>query len=178
MKKILLLLFICGFIIQTSAYDKKSLVERFTNASCGPCASINNAWYNATTDSMINSGSISHVVYNVWWPGPNDPMYLLNQGDNTGRTNYYGVSGVPHIEVNGNTTSTSLSAFNNAVNSGNAEFAPFNIFISQGTISNNLIEVGVKIIRDPNDNTTFGNVKLRVAITEKTVEFSAPNGES
>jgi hypothetical protein len=178
MKKILLLLFICGFIIQTSAYDKKSLVERFTNASCGPCASINNAWYNATTASMINSGSISHVVYNVWWPGPNDPMYLLNQGDNTGRTNYYGVSGVPHIEVNGNTTSTSLSAFNNAVNSGNAEFAPFNIFISQGTISNNLIEVGVKIIRDPNDNTTFGNVKLRVAITEKTVEFSAPNGES
>jgi len=163
------------------AYDKKSLVERFTNASCGPCASINNAWYNATTASLINSGDISHIIYNVWWPGANDPMYLLNQADNTTRTNYYGVSGVPHIEVNGNTTSASSGAFNSAVTTGNAEYAPFNIVISQGVISNGLIEVGVKIIRDPNDVTTFGNVKLRVAITEKTVSFPSPpgsNGES
>jgi len=163
------------------AYDKKSLVERFTNASCAPCASINNSWYNATTGAMVSSGAISHIVYNVWWPGSNDPMYQLNVADNTTRTNYYGVNGVPHIEVNGNTTATSSGAFNNAVNNGNAEFAPFNIVITQGALSENLIQVGVKITRDPNDVTTFGNVKLRVAITEKTVSFPSPpgsNGES
>ncbi len=181
MKKILLILFFLGLFLPGFAYDKKSLVERFTNASCGPCAQINNAWYNATTRSLINSGAISHLVYNVWWPGANDPMYLLNQPDNTTRTNYYGCNYVPWIEVNGTQITETQAALTNAVTNGNSEYAPFNIIISQGVVSNNLIEVAVKIIRDPGDVTTFENVKLRVALTEKTVAFSNPpgsNGES
>lgn len=182
MKKLLSVLILSTVFFSTNAYDKLSLVERFTNASCVPCASINNAWYNATTANLLNSGSISHIIYNVWWPGAGDPMYLLNQTDNTARTNYYGVNAVPHINVNGSTVSTGSSSFLiNAVNSGNAEFAPFNIVLSQGAISNNLIQIQVKIIRDPNDVSTFGNIKLRVALTEKTVSYVSPpggNGES
>jgi hypothetical protein len=191
MKKLILslilsLLFLFNFIFvgETFAYDKKSLVERFTNASCAPCATLNNAWYNVTTQSLINSGSISHIVYNVNWPGPNDPMYLLNSTDNMARRTYYGVSWVPWPIINSvyfDYETLGQTQFVNTVNAGNAEYAPFNIVISQGTISNNLIEVGVKIIRDPNDVTTFGNVKLRVALTEKTIDFGSPpgsNGES
>jgi len=182
MKKFLLLLFVITFVTQLNAYDKKSIVERFTNASCPPCAAINNTWYNATTRDLVNSGSISHVIYNVWWPGINDPMYQLNIADNTTRTNYYGVTGVPHIEVNANTVSTGSSGpLLNAVANGNAEFAPFDIVLTQEALSENLIRIGVKITRDPNDVTTFGNVKLRVALTEKTVSFPSPpgsNGES
>jgi len=182
MKKMLSVLILSGFLFSSHSYDKLSLVERFTNASCVPCAQINNAWYNSTTANLLNSGSISHIIYNVWWPGAGDPMYLLNQTDNTARTNYYGVNAVPHINVNGSTVSTSSSSFLiNAVNSGNAEFAPFNIVISQGAISNNQIQIQVKIIRDPGDVTTFGNVKLRVALTEKVVSYVSPpggNGES
>ena len=180
MKKILLFLLVYAFICQTSAYDKKSLVERFTNASCGPCA-ILNVWYNPLTQSWVNSGNISHIVYNTWWPGAGDPMYLLNLADNTARTNYYGCNYVPWIDVNGTHISETQGALTSAVTNGNAQFAPFNIVISQGVISNNLIEIGVKIIRDPTDVTTFGNVKLRVALTEKTVAFPSPpggNGES
>ena len=55
MRKLFILLFVIGLVFQAGAYDKKSVVERFTNCSCGPCASINNAWYNATTASLINS---------------------------------------------------------------------------------------------------------------------------
>ena len=180
MKKMLLFLLVYAFICQTSAYDKKSLVERFTNASCGPCA-ILNVWYNPLTQSWVNSGNISHIVYNTWWPGAGDPMYLLNLADNTARTNYYGCNYVPWIDVNGTHISETQGALTSAVTNGNAQFAPFNIVISQGVISNNLIEIGVKIIRDPTDVTTFGNVKLRVALTEKTVAFPSPpggNGES
>jgi hypothetical protein len=71
--------------------------------------------------------------------------------------------------------------FVNNVNAGNAEFAPFKIILTQEALSENLIRVGVKIIRDPSDVTTFVNAKLRVALTEKTVAFSSPpgsNGES
>jgi hypothetical protein len=176
MKKVVLVLLAFVFISKLNAYDKLSLVERFTNASCVPCAQLNNAWYNATTQSYVNSGLISHIIYNVWWPGAGDPMYLLNQTDNTARTNYYGCNSVPWIEINANHISNTQGAFQSAVASGNAQFAPFNILISQGIISNNLIEVVVKIIRDPTDLTTFGDVKLRVALTEKTVSYAYPPG--
>jgi len=176
MKKVILFLLAFVFTSQLMAYEKLSLVERFTNASCGPCADLNAAWYTATTRNYVYSGIISHIVYNVWWPGAGDPMYLLNQSDNTSRTNYYGCNYVPWIDVNGTQISETQGAFTSAVANGNAQFAPFNIVISQGVISNNLIEIGVKIIRDPGDVTTFGNVKLRVALTEKTVAYSTPPG--
>ena len=181
MKKLFTLLFIVGFLLQTSAYDKKSVVERFTNCSCGPCATINNAWYNDTTASLINSGNITHIVYNVDWPSPTDPMHLLNAADNNLRTGYYGVNAVPWIEINGSNVATNLTAFNNAVTAGNAEFAPFKIVVTPEKFSNDVIDVTIKIIRDPLDVTIFGDVKLRVALTEKTVAFGSPpgsNGES
>ncbi len=163
-------------VASANAYDKLSLVERFTNASCGPCAQMNTAWYTATSSNYVNSGLMSHIVYNVWWPGAGDPMYLLNQTDNTTRTNYYGCNYVPWIDVNGTQISETQGAFTSAITNGNAQFAPFNIVISQGVISNNLIEIGVKIIRDPTDVTIFSDVKLRVALTEKTVAYSTPPG--
>ena len=181
MKKAILLILVIGFAFNLSAYDKKSLVERFTNASCGPCASLNNAWYNATTVSMLQNGTISQIIYNVWWPGAGDPMYVLNLTDNTTRTNYYGVNSVPAIDVNGVTTATNQTTFTNNVNTGNSQFSPFKITMTQRALSDNLIEIGVKILRDPTDITTFSTTKLRVALTEKTVVFPAPpgtNGES
>ncbi|MDP2364056.1 MAG: hypothetical protein Q8M94_09835, partial [Ignavibacteria bacterium] len=181
MKRTLLLLLVLGFVFNISGYDKKSLVERFTNASCAPCASINNSWYNATTAGMLATGSISHIIYNGWWPGATDPMYLLNTADNTTRINYYGVNSVPWIVVNGVTTSTTQSAVVNAVNTGNGQYSPFKIILTQRALSDNLVKIGVKILRDPNDNTTFGTTKLKVGLTEKSVNFPSPpgtNGES
>ncbi|MDD5609270.1 MAG: hypothetical protein PHY57_12210, partial [Ignavibacterium sp.] len=177
MKKILLIFLLFCLTFSSYSYDRKSIVERFTNASCGPCAVVNNSWYNNTVANLIQSGTISHIIYHVWWPGPNDPMYLLNQSDNTIRTNYYSVNGVPDIIVNGTRVSTSTStATMNAVNSGNSEISPFKIVLIQRALSDNLIEVGVRILRDPNDHTTFTTTKLKVGITEKMVYFQTPPG--
>ena len=177
MKKALFILFTLAFISQSSAYDKLSLVERFTNASCAPCASLN-VWYNPLTQGWVNSGTISHLVYNVWWPGPNDPMYLLNVNDNTTRTNYYGCNYVPWFDVNGTHVNETQSALTSAVTNGNNQFAPFNIEMTQEALGENLIKIGVTITRDPSDVTTFGNIKLRVALTEKTVSFASPPGSN
>jgi hypothetical protein len=100
MKRIFILFCLAFVLSDASAYDKKSLVERFTNCSCGPCAQLNNSWYNTTTANMIGSNSIAHIVYNVYWPTPGecDPMHLLNRVDNNFRTNYYGVNSVPNIK--------------------------------------------------------------------------------
>ena len=129
MKKLLLAILILFFAVESSAYDKKSLVERFTNCSCGPCANLNNTWYNATTHSLINSGSMTHIVYNGDWPSPGecDPMHLLNQINNNARISYYGVNAVPWVDINGTVfaTSSGSTAFINAINSGNSESSPF-----------------------------------------------------
>ncbi len=178
MKRLIIFLFVCSFVSQSNAYEKLSLVERFTNASCAPCAQLNNAWYNATTQNYVNSELISHLVYNVNWPGPNDPMYLLNSADNMTRRTYYGVNYVPWIDINGSQISETLGAFTSAVTNGNSQFAPFNIIITQRALGETLIEVGIKIIRDPTDVTVFSNTKLRVALTEKTVSFTTPPGSN
>jgi hypothetical protein len=54
MKKLLLIMVITGFVFYTNAYEKLSLVERFTNASCGPCAQVNAQWYTATSQIYVN----------------------------------------------------------------------------------------------------------------------------
>ncbi len=183
MKRLLLLLFLCGLIIQASAHDKKTLIERFTNSGCVPCRDLNVAWYNATTHDLVSSGTISHIVYNVDWPFANDPMHLLNKADNNTRRGYYAVNAVPWIDINGTdfNTGSGSAAFVNAVNNGNAEFSPFSIVLTPVKFSNNVINVHIAINRDINDVTVFGeNVRLQVGITEKTVAYSSPqpNGES
>jgi PKD repeat protein len=182
MKKLILLMFMCGLIIQASAHDKKTLIERFTNSGCVPCRDLNVLWYNATTHDLVNSSTIAHIVYNVDWPYASDPMHILNKADNNTRRGYYGVNAVPWIDINGANfnTGSGSAAFLNAVNSGNAEYAPFSIVLTPVKFSNNVINVHVAINRDANDVTVFGdNVSLQVGITEKTVAYSSPqpNGE-
>ncbi len=170
MKKLLLLLSLLLSFNQSWSYDKLSVVERFTNCSCGPCASINNAWYNSTTANLLSSRSITHIVYNVDWPSPTDPMHILNAIDNNQRRGYYAVSSVPYISVNGTTISASQSALENAVASGNASYSPFKIEIYPTRFSNDVLNVKIVVTRDSSDNTTFNNTKLRVALTELTVD--------
>lgn len=171
-------------MIQTSAYDRKSLVERFTNSSCGPCASLNNLWYNVTSNNMVENRVISHIIYNVDWPQATDPMHLLNRVDNNTRRGFYAVSSVPWVEINGATFNTNLgsSSFTNTVTNANNQFSPFEIIINPERFSNDVIDVKITINRDISDITSFGNnVKLRVALTEKTVSYPFPpgsNGES
>ena len=182
MKKYLLLFLFAGALIcQLSAYPKKSIVERFTNASCVPCSQLNASWYTETTQDLVYSNSITHVVYNVNWPGATDPMYLLNSSDNTQRWTYYGVNAVPWINVNGTNINADQTTLTTSVNSGNTQVSPFKIILTPEIFSNKTMNVHVKILRDPADVTSFKNAKLQVGLTEKTVSFSSPpgaNGES
>jgi len=185
MKNFTIIFLLAVFVGSAGAYDKLSLVERFTNCSCGPCASLNSAWYNATTANLISGGLMTHIVYNVYWPSPGecDPMHLLNKTDNDFRTNYYGCNAVPWVEINGTTFATAggATAFTNTINAGNAQYSPFKIILTPEKLSNNTISVRVKIIRDPSDATTFSDVRLRIALTETQVNVVSPscctNGE-
>ncbi len=56
---------------------KLALVEEFTNASCGPCASQNPAF---NTLISGNEGKVVAVKYQVWFPGY-DPMFETNKSE-------------------------------------------------------------------------------------------------
>ncbi len=186
MKNLLLILIITGFAFSTNAYDKFSLVERFTNCSCGPCATLNNSWYNATTANLINSGSMTHIVYNVYWPSPGecDPMHLLNKTDNDFRTNYYGCNSVPWVEINGTNFATCWwgYCFYKRCKYRECSILSFKIILIPEKLPNNVINYRIKIIRDPSDATTFNDPRLRIALTEKQVYVVNPsccnNGET
>jgi len=121
MKKILLsaiLLFAVTAIYSQS--QRLVILEEFTQASCGPCASVN-----PTIEALLNSNptKITSVWYHTNWPGY-DPMNLHNPNEVAARVGYYGVTYVPWSVLDGNYYSGSATGWN--INTVNARYAvPF-----------------------------------------------------
>jgi len=87
------------YIIYYTGTNRTILLEEWTSSTCAPCAGNNptiDAFVAARFDSLVP------IKYHMNWPSPgNDPMYLYNPTQNTDRRNYYGVSGVPHVIMDG-----------------------------------------------------------------------------
>jgi hypothetical protein len=105
MKRLLTLSVILAVIMSLNIFaasPRMILVEEATNASCGPCASQNPGFIENIKSQMDNKNIIP-VIYHAWWPG-SDVMYSENPDQNRTRIQYYGVSGVPSVRVNGEST--------------------------------------------------------------------------
>jgi hypothetical protein len=97
-------LFFCwtGFIVLfliipvDAAQRQCVLVEGFTNAGCGPCATYNPG-IRAVLTAMTRDTCIK-ISYHVSWPGT-DPFYSWNTFEANARVNYYGVGSVPDLFV-------------------------------------------------------------------------------
>ncbi len=76
--------------------EKKLLHEVFTSATCPPCVGGNIA-IQSVLDA--NPGKWTCVKYQMDWPGSGDIYYDPNGGGI--RKSYYGVTGVPNLELNG-----------------------------------------------------------------------------
>jgi len=184
MKKAITAILILAAATAAFGFPKQALVERFTNASCGPCATVNAGWYVATVQDLEDQGLLDHVVYNVNWPGANDPMYLLNADDNMMRRSLYGVNSVPWIEVEGSTFTITGSNTTDAANMTNAVtnvenngYAPFDLAATALRYQGDLIDVEVTVTRDPADATALpAAVTLQIALVEDVVTFPSPPG--
>jgi PKD repeat protein len=186
MKKLLVLLLMVAAASPVFGFPKVALVERFTNASCGPCATLNNAWYTSTVRNLRDQGYLHHIVYNVNWPGANDPMYLLNAADNMARRGLYGVNSVPWIEVDGETfvrsgnTAVDQANFTNLVtNTFNSGYSPFQVEVQAEIFSGDIIDVLVTVTRDPADTTVLPEaVTLQIGLVETMVSYANPPGSN
>lgn len=95
-------------VIQSSAL-RVPLLETFTSST-----SITSKTFNTQFENTLAqySGDVVHVKYAMSWPGNGDP-YFTNEGST--RRQYYGVSSVPNLQVDGTDWTTFNTIFDQSV---------------------------------------------------------------
>jgi hypothetical protein len=150
------------------------LVEEFTQASCGPCASANPA-LNSTLST--NASKAVSIKYQTDWPGV-DPMNAQNPTDVSKRVTYYKVSGVPNVSMDGKAASSPGTVTTTSIAKEYAVASPFQMVLTQqlnGKKDSIDIECTVTASKD---FTTTGPFYLRVALVEKTITFTKAPGSN
>jgi hypothetical protein len=90
-------------------------IEEFTSSTCAPCASFHVSfvpWCNNNADNMVL------VKYQMNWPGAGDPYYTAEGGV---RRNWYGVTWVPWLVMDGSFVNTNVSEIQQRFNISLAE---------------------------------------------------------
>lgn len=150
------------------------LLEHFTQASCGPCAT-----YNPRIKDMVNANEDKMVAikYQVSWPGV-DPMNAQNPSQVQTRVDYYGVNGVPNSVLDGNYYNGHPSGWDeNMMKQRYAVPSPFDLLITS-----NVNKAGDSIFAKVNIKATSavnaGDLKLHIAVIERRIDFSTPPGSN
>ena len=178
-KKIYLAVAFAGIYAASMAQTQRTvLAEEFTQASCGPCAAQNPA-FNALLGN--NTAKVVSIKYQTNWPGV-DPMNTQTQSNVGPRVTYYNVTGVPYALMDGvpQTGSAYSGAPYNWTQSGiDAEYAvsaPFAMTVTH-TMSSDFDSAFVTVTITAAQNfTAAGNLMMRLAMVEKTINFSSPPG--
>jgi hypothetical protein len=159
---------------------KLVLVEHFTQASCGPCASQNPA-LDALITSAANADKVAHIAYHTSWPG-SDPMYDFNVANNLddARVDYYNVSGVPNCVIAGNQGQGLPSIVDQ--DAIDMEYARPGLFNISGTAIMDMSSNDLTVDLEFEAYASFPNgaVKGHVVLVEEVNYTSAPgsNGET
>jgi hypothetical protein len=109
-----------------NTYDRLSVLEEFTSATCPPCVPVGVM----LKDVISPANGVVSVRFHMNWPAPNDPFNLDNPVDNDARKTFYAVSGIPDGYLNGKKVGLSASAGPNllaAVKADNAKKSPCKI---------------------------------------------------
>ncbi len=158
--------------------QRNVLVEEWTSATCGPCASNNPA-----VDAFITSqfDSLVAIKYHVGWPSPgNDPMYLYNTTQSYDRRYYYGVNAVPTVIMDGVSNPvypyTTAGSLTNAFNGRMAIGTPLTLSVTDTHMPGDSVQSDIHLeIVAP---MKAGDYYLRVSAVERVVEYTTPPGSN
>ena len=152
---------------------RMALVEHFTQASCGPCAS-----QNPTLQSLLDANpGVTSIKYQVSWPGT-DPMNAHNPGHVTQRVNFYTVSSVPQTVFDGNVYKGSPAGVTQSMlNSRATVTSPFSMS-AQYYLNGAQDSIFVNVTYKKEADTSNTAVYLRVAVLEKEILFTSPPGSN
>ena len=168
------------FSVPVGFTSRTPMIEHFSASTCPPCVGVNNQM---ATFCNNNPGRFSYTKYQMNWPGSGDPYYTAEGGV---RRDYYGVSGVPDIYLDG--VGTNNAAVNqNTFNQHADEPGYFDVRGSFSVEGNTIhiiadiipyVEIQARVFVAVNEKVTYGNVG-----TNGETEFHhvfmkmLPNGE-
>lgn len=162
-----------------NAYDASIAVQRlplheaFTSSTCGPCA-----YGNANLSSVFNNNPNKWVCikYQMDWPSVGDPYYTDEGG---ARKNFYGVTSVPNLKVDGGEAFDGNSNSYSATELIAAYNTPAFVDISANmNINVNSQTVDLDVTVD-NNIALSGSARLFVGIVEQeTSQNVGTNGET
>jgi len=150
------------------------LFEEFTNTSCDPCADFSPSFDEVLYRRM---GDVVAITYHYNFPSPQDPFYLVSADDVMARANFYDVTGVPSLRVNGEHAGAwgyeeYLDAYIDYAGATEIK-ADIN---TEATITDGKLTANVSL---SNIKSQSSSLKLFVAAVEERVEWDKPaaNGE-
>lgn len=153
--------------------QRLTLLEEFTQASCGPCASQNPA---LNTLLAANESKAVSIKYQTNWPGV-DPMNTQTQTWVGPRVSYYTVSGVPNIKYDGNVVSGAPSALNQtAINNRYAVSSPFDVIVTH-TYNATFDSINISVDVTATAAAT-GTLVLHTVLVEKEIKFCVAPGSN
>jgi hypothetical protein len=175
---LLMILTVFGIMgLNAQTVQRNVLIESFTQASCGPCA-VGNP--NLTSLINANPGKVVVLKYQTSWPGY-DPMNEQNPEQVATRVDYYGVTGVPNVRIDG-TLDAGVSGSVTQAQITNAYNVPAPLaMVLTHSLSADLSQITINCdITNPNTTAawTGNNAFLRVAVIEKSIEFAAAPGSN
>lgn len=155
--------------VASNTTARKSLLEKFTSSTCGPCAGYNSTAFSPFYTS--NSNNLCLINYQVNWPGSGDPYYTAETGT---RRTYYQVSAAPTLFMNAKTSGSGTSAeLTTELNAANATTSYMAVSATKNLVGS---------VMNINVTTTpylTGAFRLYAVIVEKTTTGNvATNGET
>lgn len=175
MKQKLLIYFMGSLfaMLQAQEVPKNILIEHFTNSLCSICANKNPGLYN----TLAPYNKAIHIAYHPSSPYSGCVFSQHNPTENDERTNYYGLyGGTPRLVVNGEVQAASSNLISNPIlDAQNSLSSPFEIQIEQFQYSSDSMYSEITIIKKAASSLSDG--EFYVVLSEKEVEYAAPNGE-
>lgn len=147
------------------------IVEQFTAGWCGPCAMANALLHWEKLAEFTNYEFV-HLAYHI---SSSDPM---SNSETNERSTYYGVQGIPHVQIGGVTklvgASTQVDYYSQPLKDGIAAMKSIADISIKGSSEPKQFELKVKAKED------FGkrNINLLAVIYEDWVNINTPNGDA
>ena len=159
---------------QVSA-KKYVLLEHFTNSKCSICASKNPAFYTLIGQPQY-APDVHHISIHPSVPYNTCVFYLANTTENNAWAAIYNIQGTPRVAVNGNLIpSQSVLLRQDTLTKYLNQTSPLYLKVTEsGTGNTRSATIDALAL----SQVPSGNYKLFVAVAEKTINQTTPNGES
>lgn len=173
---LVVIVFILTPIICLSQLERKVFLEHFTNTNCVDCVAINTSLY----ELLNGNENLIHLSYHIGLPDETGFFYEQNTEDNLAAQNYYAITAMPSLNVNGSLIDDSPELLTqNTLNLVYGQnlispfiFTSFNIEEQANGSFRAIAIVSTEAIYDE------GSYIIRMAIVESEINELTNNGES